>query len=388
MARMLWLNWSGGGNLPPSLGISRVLAERGHSVSFAGRPEMVPRVERAGHRAIELRRAYEQADRYPPNKWLPKAACFLTSPAVAEEIRELLTAEQPDFVIVDQMFPVAHLETFRYGGPSVSICHTCVGRMLPVWRSFFTTLAGLRREAGFDAIPDDLETLWMGHDRMIVTTLAALDTPPAELGGAEKLHYVGPALEQEPHGVPVDLPWPESDSRPLVLVSFSTMPEQGSVAKFQHAIDALASLPVRGVVTVGDSIDPEALAPSPNCAVFATVDHDALMPRVALVLTHGGHGTLMRALRNGRPLVIVPGHAADQAVNAAAVEDWGVGKKLTGDASATEIRSAVEQVLASTHCRERARCLADLLADADGSVGAADEIETLLREPLRSAVGT
>ena len=79
MARMLWLNWSGGGNLPPSLGIARTLTERGHDVAFAGRPEMVSRVERAGFRAIELTRAYEQAHRYPEGKWLPKAASFLTS---------------------------------------------------------------------------------------------------------------------------------------------------------------------------------------------------------------------------------------------------------------------------------------------------------------------
>ena len=65
MARILWLNWSGGGNLPPSLGIARVLTERGHEVAFAGRPEMVPRVKTAGFRAIEFTRAYAQVDRYP-----------------------------------------------------------------------------------------------------------------------------------------------------------------------------------------------------------------------------------------------------------------------------------------------------------------------------------
>jgi hypothetical protein len=35
MAKILWLNWSGGGNLPPSLGVARALTERGHSVAFA-----------------------------------------------------------------------------------------------------------------------------------------------------------------------------------------------------------------------------------------------------------------------------------------------------------------------------------------------------------------
>lgn len=52
VANVLWLNWSGGGNLPPSLGIAGALAARGHDVAFAGRAEMVGRVERAGFRAI------------------------------------------------------------------------------------------------------------------------------------------------------------------------------------------------------------------------------------------------------------------------------------------------------------------------------------------------
>ena len=56
----------------------------------------------------------------------------------------------------------------------------------------------------------------------------------------------------------VALPWPANDPTPLVLVSFRTAPEQGSAAKFQNAIDALAALPVHGVVTVGDSVDPAA----------------------------------------------------------------------------------------------------------------------------------
>ena len=82
MAKILWLNWSGGGNLPPSLGIARVLTERGHAVVFAGRPEMVPRVEAAGFQAIEIAQAYAQVDRYPQGSPLTRLACYLTSPSV------------------------------------------------------------------------------------------------------------------------------------------------------------------------------------------------------------------------------------------------------------------------------------------------------------------
>jgi len=376
---MIWLNWSGGGNLPPSLGIARVLTERGHEIAFAGRPEMVSRVERAGFRAIELSRAYEQADRYPPNKWLPKAASFLTSPAVATQIRELLPAEHPDLVIVDQMFPIALLEAARFGRPSVAMCHTSVWRCLAMWRKFFAMLVGLRTEAGFEPIPSELESLWMVQDLMISTTLKSLDEMPGVLGSAHKLRHVGPVLERERHGIRVALPWPEDPSIPLVLVSFSTAPEQGSVKKFQNAIEALSRLGVRGVVTVGDSIDPAALQPSDNVAVFATADHDDLMARADLVVTHGGHGTFMRALKNGLPMVVIPGLGGDQPVNAAAAEAWGIGRALPGDATSEMMCAAIEESLGSRSQRERAVELSAELRGVDGAANAADAIEALWR---------
>jgi UDP:flavonoid glycosyltransferase YjiC (YdhE family) len=378
MAEMLWLNWSGGGNLPPSLGIARVLTERGHRVTFAGRPEMVPRIERASLRAIELSRAYEQADRYPANKWLPRAASFLTSPTVAEQIRALLSAEDPDLVIVDHMFPVAQLEAARFGRPSIAVCNTCVWRALDMWRKFIAMLVGLRTEAGFAPIPGDLESLWMAQDRMISTTLRSLDDVPGVLGHAEKLRHVGPVLERERHGVRIALPWPDDPAIPLVLVSFSTMPEQVSVKKFQNAIDALSELPVRGVVTVGDSVDPSTLAPRLNVLVFATADHDDLMHRASVVLTHGGHGTFMRALKNGLPMIVVPGLGGDQPVNGAAAEAWQVGRALAPDASAEQMRDAVSQVLGCPAYRERAAAIAPQLAGVDGASNAADEIEQML----------
>lgn len=379
MSNLLWLNWSGGGNLPPSLGIARVLTERGHHVVFAGRPEMIARVQRAGFRTIELTRAYEQADRYPRDKWLPRAASYLTSPAVAEQIRGVLEAENPDLVVVDQMFPVALLEAARFGRTSVAMCHTCVWRALDMWRKFFAMLTGLRSEAGFDPIPGELERLWMIQDRMIVTTLAQLDPPQGTLGHADKLRYVGPVLEQEPHAAPAELPWSNGASTPLVLVSFSTAPEQASVRKFQNAIDALSRLPVRGVVTVGDSLDPSLLQPAENVVVVGTADHEALMRRASVVLTHGGHGTFMRALKNGVPMVVVPGLGGDQPINAAAAESWGVGRSLArGDADPESMRHAVVEVLGGASYKRQAQAISRDLVATDGARGAADEIEALL----------
>jgi UDP:flavonoid glycosyltransferase YjiC (YdhE family) len=163
------------------------------------------------------------------------------------------------------------------------------------------------------------------------------------------------------------------------------MPEQGSVRKFQNAVDALSTLPVRGVVTVGDSVNPADLRPSHNVVVFATADHDDLMRRASLVLTHGGHGTFMRALKNGLPVVVVTGLAVDQPINAAAAEDWRVGRAVPDDASAEVVRDAVTQVLGSSGYRERAARISAELAGVDGASNGADEIESLLSKQFRKA---
>jgi len=385
MARILWLNWSGGGNLPPSLGIARMLTERGHAVSFAGRPEMIARVERAGFRAIELQRAYEQVARYP-NKWIPKAASYLTSPAVAEEIRALLKSHGPDLVIIDAMFPAALVETASFDGPTIVVCHTCVYRMLEQWRDMLALLINLRSEAGFGAWPAQLDELWMTHDRLMVTTLKTLDPPHGGLAHPENVRHVGPVLERERHMQGMTLPWRDDDPAPLVLVSFSTMPEQGSAAKFQSAIDALKGLPVHGVVTAGDSLDPAALKAADNVVVFANADHDQLMRRAKLVVTHGGHGTMMRALRYGLPMVVIPGLASDQPVNAAAIQGWGAGRGLPANATADMIHQAVRDVLDTESYGTAARKLAGEFDGVDGAINAASEVEQLLLRARARAI--
>src|SRR5579862_3852291 len=142
MAKMLWLNWSGGGNLPPSLGIARVLTERGHDVSFAGRPEMVPRVLAAGFRAIELTKSYAQLDRYPAAP-TARMCCYLTSPAVADEIRETIEREQPDALLIDSMFPAALDAASEYDLPSAVFFHHFLFRLREQWRGTGARLNGM-----------------------------------------------------------------------------------------------------------------------------------------------------------------------------------------------------------------------------------------------------
>lgn len=371
MANMLWLNWSGGGNLPPSLGIARVLRERGHEVAFAGRPEMVPRVDAAGFPSIQLAQAYAQVDRYPAGP-TTRMACYLTSPAVEEEIRTIVARGRPDVLLIDAMFPAALSAAAVYDGPSAVLFHHFLFRLRSEWQSTDARLNGMRRQAGFAALPP-LEELWKRHDRAIVTTLAEFDVPKDSQWTF--VRHVGPVLESEPCAVPIDLPWKEADATPIVLVSFSTGPEQRSPEKIQRSLDAVAAMPVHAIVTTAGIVAIDELSVPKNAVAVPYAAHDPILERASLVITHGGHGTLMRSLKHGVPMVVIPGPAHDQAPNGKMLEAWGAGVALEGDAESEAIRRAAETILATRSYADTAKQLAARLARIDGASNAAREIE-------------
>jgi UDP:flavonoid glycosyltransferase YjiC (YdhE family) len=375
MAWILWLNWSGGGNLPPSLGIARVLTERGHELAFAGRPEMVPRVKTAGFRAIEITQAYAQVDRYPQGLPLTRPACYLTSPAVEEEVQSIVAAEAPDLILIDAMFPAALAHAAEFGRPSAVLVHTFVFRQLDMWRKVIGNFDGMRQQAGFPGLPP-LDALWQPRERIISTSLAAFDTAP--LAGWETVRHAGPVLEDEKFAVPRPLPWPSVDPTPLVMVSFSTMFEQRNADKLQRTLDALADFQVHVVATTAGIVAPSELAVPKNAVVLDYAAHDPIMKRAALVVTHGGHGTAMRALRHGVPMILIPGLAGDQPFVAAAMQEFGAGLALPSDAGVEAIRAAAQQILSTPSFKQSARERAKALAGVDGTANGADEVESVL----------
>ncbi len=68
------------------------------------------------------------------------------------------------------------------------------------------------------------------------------------------------------------------------------------------------------------------------------------MPQAAVVVTRGGHGTVLRALSHGRPLLCVQ-MARDQNDNAARVAFHGAGLALQPVAGAQAIETALRRLL-------------------------------------------
>lgn len=104
------------------------------------------------------------------------------------------------------------------------------------------------------------------------------------------------------------------------------------------------------------------------------------MARATMVVGHGGHGTTMRALRHGLPIVGIPAKGGGQAPILAIVADWGAGLSLPGDTETEQIRAAVETVLGDVAFGEEARRRSAAFGPGltDGATLAAESLERLL----------
>ena len=218
--------------------------------------------------------------------------------------------------------------------------------------------------------------MWELSSTSVILWTYAFQVGP--LPGWERVRHVGPSLEDEKRAIATTLPWPDTDTTPLVLMSFSTGFEQRNVEKLQRGLDALKVLPVHVVATTGGIVGPGELIVPHNAIAVSYAAHDPIIARAALVVTHGGHGTAMRSLRHGVPMVVIPGLAGDQPYVAAAVQEWGAGRALPGDADMESIRSAAQEVLSVPSYRAQAGIRAKALAGIDGAARAADEVEMML----------
>jgi UDP:flavonoid glycosyltransferase YjiC (YdhE family) len=153
--------------------------------------------------------------------------------------------------------------------------------------------------------------------------------------------------------------WGTDDRRPLVYVTFGTvlghLPEASGV--YRTALDAVAELPARVLLTVGRATDVASLGPLPeNTRVEQWVPQAAVLEEAALVVCHGGSGTTFGALAAGVPVVVCP-LFADQARNGQAVQRAAVGVTVgvpehaagglrgLGPEDVAGLRAAVERVL-------------------------------------------
>jgi UDP:flavonoid glycosyltransferase YjiC (YdhE family) len=191
-------------------------------------------------------------------------------------------------------------------------------------------------------------------------------------GLPENHRYVGPLI-WEPESSPA--PYLSDPGDPWVLVTLSSqLQDDASVAT--SAMEGLAVLPLRVLVTTGGSHPPENLGPLPaNARAEDYVSHTAALTRSVALVSHAGHGSVMKALWHGVPMVLVP-WGRDQPGVADRAERLGVASVIPrGDLSADTIAARVQDVTKSAGYREAAMRHSARLRLTDPVAVACDALE-------------
>jgi UDP:flavonoid glycosyltransferase YjiC (YdhE family) len=201
----------------------------------------------------------------------------------------------------------------------------------------------------------------------LVATFPQLEYPRA---WPPRTHVVGPLLWEPPAD---DVELPQGDE-PLVLVAPST--SQDAAGRLLRAtLDGLAELPVRVLASANRPCADTPVEVPPNARLVQWVSYARTMPACELVVCHGGHGTVVRALASGCALVVVPA-AGDMNENGARIDWAGVGVRLPRRmASARPLALAVGRALARPCLRARARELAAWAAANGAAARGAELVE-------------
>ncbi|UOZ08355.1 glycosyltransferase [Amycolatopsis sp. WQ 127309] len=301
--RVLFAGLASAGHTYPLIPLAIAAREAGHEVHFAAGENVHAPLVRNGLRPFRPADSFYEI--------------------YAEDLEPELTRLRPDLVVHGWGVPEAAVAAERAGIPA--LWHG-FGRMFPDGIGFERPSGGVH----LDICPPSLQ------DADFLATAERIALRP----------------------VPYSEPGPsERPPRPLIYLTLGTA--FGTAEVLTTAIRGLARLDAHVVVASG-RVRPDDLGELPaDVTVRAWVPQADVVARADLVVHHGGSGTMLGALAEGVPQLVLP-QGADQFANAEALVTAGAGLRLLpGELSADAV---TEQARRLPSCRDAARAVAAEIA--------------------------
>jgi len=379
------------GHVFPAIALGRALRERDHEVVIETWKERREAVEGAGLGFA----AAEEYRMFPPPD--PDSAEGAHAAEAARALLPLLEEMRPHVVVSDILTLAPSLAAEKAGVPLATLIphiypvvepglpffavglqppRTPVGRA--VWRTGQRALnIGLehgrrdlnRQRARLDLAPVERFHGGISPDLALVGTFPQLEYPRRWPAGVE---ITGPMTFEIPHPE-IELP---AGDKPLILVAPSTAHDSGNHL-VRTALKALAYEPVRVVATTNRVAPQSPIEVPANAVLVDWLSYSQLMPAASLVISHGGHGTVARALGAGTPLLICP-IIGDMSETAMRVSWAKCGLALPWRlCSPAPMRWAVERLLGDPSFARHAGQLASWGDAHDGAARGAELVEQL-----------
>jgi MGT family glycosyltransferase len=414
MSRFLIALAAGGGNVPPTLSVARALIDRGHEVRVITDPVLEPEVRATGAEFVSWSTAPHRFDHHPSSDlardWEARTPMgslarardgYFCGPAraFADDVRAELERHPADAAAGEMLTFGTMIGARAAGVPCAILCSTMIadrgwgappfgpgvapasGRIGRIRDWLIHSMSDRMWNKGLSALNDarrahDLAPLGrtLGQmtacDRVLVLSTRALEYPGFD--PPKHVQVTGARLE--------DPAWTESivlppGDEPLVLVGLSTtfMDQSASIGRIAQA---LGTLPVRGLITTGPAVDPTSIPAPANVHVVRSAPHSEILPHAAAMVTHAGHGSVVKALAAGVPMVMMP-FGRDQVEIAARAAYAGTGVRIRPGAGPARIARAVREVLGASAYREAAGRAARTIAAEQSRDNAADVLEEL-----------
>ncbi|WGQ11001.1 glycosyltransferase [Pedobacter gandavensis] len=192
------------------------------------------------------------------------------------------------------------------------------------------------------------------------------------------MKFVGP-VKGRPNPVAFDWERLEKATTPKVFVSLGTLLVDIRTAFFQKLIDAFADAPL----TIVAATNPDIFEKWPdNFIVSGFVPQAELMPKMDVVICHGGFNTVNDTFINGLPMLITP-IAYDHFHTAKLIENAGCGLKIRYKRLRIEdLKQAIFELLENPQYRNAALRIKDTFIAAGGNDKAVELLEEFAEQAL------
>ena len=238
------------------------------------------------------------------------------------------------------------------------------------FKGIIKQLDTLRTQLGVQPLAE-WENLFSKPDLLLYLTAEPFEYSRAKW--PSNLQSIGPGL-WAPQGEAPE--WIDELPHPRVLVNVSTeLQEDGEIIK--TAIQGLANEKGSVIITTA-ALDPgQFVASNDRMRITKFLPHASVIPKVDVVITHGGMGTTQRALAAGVPVCVIP-WGRDQNETARRVEICGAGIMIPRNKLSAELlRSSVKEAITRKAESEK-------IAASFKKAGGADRAVELIREILKT----
>jgi UDP:flavonoid glycosyltransferase YjiC (YdhE family) len=407
----------------PFFALGRGLVGRGHHVRYAGpsylrerveecgmqffpaRPEISPELVRSKPESFNHWRHDLGGPEAPADSW--NGTRLFERLEFKDCVHDVAQATcGADLLVCSRLLPVGRMVSDLTGTPWVTACvlpwlYPSVGtaaasgiearrakeKTAPMTREFRDRVHQLRRTLGLSIIEPEQEEQLFESERVLLATSRLFGEPAARPGQTLVqtgfwLHHP-PAWAHQKTPAELDRLW-KGGQRPLVL-AFSSQPVDNPRRLLNTHLEAACLLDTPILVQSGwaklESDLLNVLSREGKAFLIPEGPQEEMFAHASAVITHGGIGTVARALFCGAPLLVEP-HGNDQFYNARQVVAMGAGAAMNPHRlkSATLAEILASKVMTPT-CRECTRQISAELSAQDGVRTACEAIERWLETP-------